>query len=168
MKALFVSSLFLLLAAAAAAQHRFELRAEAGPVWWGQRLVTVDPGPGWRGYVLPARTGGHWLGLTAGVAPASNYFLGLGLGRLAMGEARGLAGFGHAEWSPGARRLRPVLHLRLGYSHFSRPYARGSLLAEPGLGLRYRPGRRVTFSLQTGALLTQQVLLVPLRLGLLF
>jgi hypothetical protein len=67
-------------------------------------------------------------------------------------------------------KLSPLFNLKIGYSHLWNQYENGtgSALVEFGIGVNYRPKEKLNVFLKSGFLITQQSLLLPIRLGLRF
>ena len=66
------------------------------------------------------------------------------------------------------RKISPVFCFNLGYNQIYNQYENGTgtVLAEPGVGIRYKVNNKTSIYLRTGLLLMQQSLLVPVYAGI--
>ena len=78
--------------------------------------------------------------------------------------------FSDLEYLPFKTRLSPLFNLKIGYSHIWNQYENGTgtALGEFGFGLNYRLTENIDIYAKSGFLITQQSLLIPIRLGFRF
>jgi len=67
-------------------------------------------------------------------------------------------------------KLKPLANFKVGYNHIWNQYENGtgSALGEVGLGVNYSLTETIGLYLQGGLLMTQQSLLIPIRMGFKF
>ncbi len=155
------------------AKKRFDGKAEAGFLKFQLTTIQVDPAPGWKGYNLNEEQNGINLNGIYGMN-LNDFFAGVGLGYLYFEGIHGGAIFTDLMFVPTIRKsqISPLLNLKIGFNHIWNQYEHGktSAMEEIGIGVFYRFDWRKSEGvyLQTGVLLTQQALLIPLRLGFRF
>ena len=145
-------------------------KLEVGYDLFGIRLITVDPGPNWRGYYLDNNQNGFEINFINGVSAYDHFFAGAGAGYLNFEGIHGVSVFGNLEYWPLKKRLSPVLIIKVGYDHIWNQYdgGRGTARGEFGLGINYKIKDHLSIYIQSGMLLTMQSNLLPFKLGLQF
>ncbi len=155
------------------AKKRFDGKIEAGFLKYQLTTIQVDPTPGWKGYNLNEEQNGINLNGIYGIN-LNDFFAGVGLGYLYFEGIHGGAIFTDLMYVPTIRKsqISPLLNLKIGFNHIWNQYEHGktSALEEIGVGIYYRFDWRKNegLFLQTGVLMTQQALLIPIRLGFRF
>ncbi len=89
------------------------------------------------------------------------------MGYLNFEGINGLSIFSDIEYLPLNTKLTPLINLKIGYTHIWNQYEKGTgtAMGEFGLGLNYRLSRKVSIFIKSGFLMTQQSLLIPIKLG---
>jgi hypothetical protein len=148
-------------------QAEYAGKVETGYLKFLFNTIQVDPGPDWKGYNLDEEDGLE-LNLVNGVKFRDNCFFGIGVGYLNFEGINGFSVFSEFEYVPFRTRLKPVMSLRMGYNHIWNQYENGtgSLLGELGLGIDYKLTEKLDIYLQSGFSMTQQSLIIPIRIGL--
>lgn len=171
MKHFFPLLLLLVSALVTKAQVTYSGRIETGYQHYLFRAITVDPGPGWKGYNLDEKQNGYSFTTSNGLAFAKRkLFTGIGLGYLNFEGIEGISIFGDFEYSPLKSKLTPIFNLRPGYSHIWNQYKNGTgtMHTEFGLGVNYKMKERFGIYLKSGILITQQSFIIPITLGFRF
>jgi len=150
-------------------QIEYFFKLESGFIDYRYNTIRVDSGPNWKGYYLEKRNGID-LNITNGISCNNKFYGGLGIGVLNFEGINGFSVFSDFEYLPLKTRLSPLINLKIGYSHIWNQYKNGTgtILSELGLGLNYRISKNIDIYLKSGFLLTQQSLLIPIRLGFRF
>lgn len=151
------------------AQADYQLKIETGYMFYQYNAVQVEAGPNWKGYHLDGENGID-LNVINGLSFKKHIFMGIGLGYLNFEGIHGFSFFTDFEYLPFKTRLSSFIYMKLGYNHIWNQYENGtgSALGELGLGLNYRLSEKLDIYLQSGALMTQQSLLIPIRIGFRF
>ena len=150
------------------AQPVYSGRIETGYQHYLLRTLTVDPGPGWKGYNLDNRQNGFNFTSVNGFRFADKkLFTGIGLGYLNFQGINGISAFGDIEYIPLKNIFSPLLNLKLGYDHIWNQYAggTGTMHTEFGLGLNYKLNDKFGIYIKSGILITQQSFFIPMTLG---
>jgi len=169
MKRLTLLLLFALTAVIGYSQIDYQRKIEIGYLRYQYNTVQVDPGPNWNGYNLDGENGID-LNVINGLTFRDKVFTGIGLGYLNFEGIHGFSIFADIEYLPLKTKLTPFVNLKIGYNHIWNQYENGtgSALEEMGLGLNFGLTEKVDIYLQSGFLMTQQSLIIPIRLGLKF
>lgn len=151
------------------AQMNYSIKAETGFLKYQYNIVQVDPTPNWKGYNLYEQNGIE-LNIVNGLDYKNKLLAGVGLGYLNFGGINGLSVFSDFEYLPLKTRLSPLMNLKIGYSHIWNQYENGTgtALGEFCLGLNFRMIEKIEIYTKSGFLMTQQSLLIPIRLGMRF
>ena len=160
--------LLLVLALKSEAQVSYAGRIETGYQYYLFRMVTVDPGPSWKGYNLDDKQSGFSIRSSNGLTFADrSLFTGVGIGLFSFEGIGGTSFFGDFEYLPLKNRISPLYNLRLGYNHIWNQYegGTGSMHTEFGLGLNFKIREKTGIYIKLGMLFTQQSLLIPITLG---
>ena len=150
-------------------QVEYSGKVETGYLKFIGNTIDVDPGPDWKGYHIENENGID-LSLINGIKLKNKIFTGIGLGYLNFEGNEGYSIFADLEYLPLKSRLTPLLNMKMGYNHLWNQYENGtgSVLFEFGVGLDCRISESTGIYIQSGFLMTQQSLLIPLRLGFRF
>ena len=152
------------------AKKRFDGKVEAGFLKFQLTTIQVDPAPGWKGYNLNEEQNGIDINGIYGMN-LNDFFVGVGLGYLYFEGIHGGAVFSDLMFVPTIRKsqISPLVNLKIGFNHIWNQYEHGksSALEEIGVGIFYKFDwrKKEGIYLQTGVLITQQALLIPIRLG---
>ena len=94
----------------------------------------------------------------------------MGLGYLNFESIHGFSIFTDFEYLPLKTKLTPLVNLKIGYNHIWNQYENGtgSALVELGVGINYKLTDRFNIYMHSGFLMTQQSLLIPIRIGFSF
>ncbi len=158
-------------------QIDYSIKAETGFLKYQFNTVQVDPGPNWKGYNLDEENGfdvniinGFDFNIINGFDFNNKLFAGIGLGYLNFEGVNGLSVFSDFEYLPLKTRLTPLINLKIGYSHIWNQYnnGTGTGLGEFCIGLNYRLTETMDIYVKSGFTMTQQSLLIPIRLGIRF
>ncbi len=147
-------------------QIHYSIKAETGFLKYQYHTVRVDPGPNWRGYYLDEENGIDFH-IIHGIAFKNKLLAGIGIGYLHFEGINGLSIFSDFEYVPLKTRLTPIINLKLGYSHIWNQYENGTGtgLGECCIGLHYRLTEKLGICAKSGLTMTQQSLLIPIRIG---
>ena len=150
-------------------QINYSMKAETGFLKYQFNTIQVDPGPNWKGYYLDGENGIDF-NIVNGVDFKNKLFAGIGIGYLNFEGINGLSVFSDFEYLPFKTRLRPLINLKIGYSHIWNQYENGTGtgLGELCVGLNYRLTEKMDVYAKSGFTMTQQSLLIPIRLGIRF
>jgi hypothetical protein len=150
-------------------QINYSLKAETGFLKYQFNTIQVDPGPNWKGYYLDEENG-IVLNIVNGIDFKNKLFAGIGIGYLNFEGINGVSVFSDFEYLPFKTRLTPLINLKIGYSHIWNQYENGTGtgLGEFCLGLNYRLTEKIDIYTKSGFTMTQQSLLIPIRLGIRF
>ncbi len=150
-------------------QINYSIKAEAGFIKYLFNTIHVDPGPNWEGYNLNEKNGIDF-NIINGFGFNNKLFAGIGLGYLNFQGINGISLFSDFEYLPLKTRLTPLINLKIGYSHIWNQYenGKGTVLGELCIGLDYRLSGKVDIFAKSGVTMTQQALLIPIRLGIRF
>jgi hypothetical protein len=150
-------------------QINYSIKAEPGFLKYQYNTIDVDPGPNWKGYNLEEENGIN-LNIINGFDFNNKLFAGVGLGYLNFEGINGFSIFSDFEYLPLKTRLTPLINIKIGYSHIWNQYENGTGtgLGEVCLGLNFRLTERVDIYTKSGFSMTQQSLLIPIRLGVRF
>ncbi|MCT4602913.1 MAG: hypothetical protein N4A59_08455 [Marinifilum sp.] len=164
-----LSALFVLITTMAYSQIDYQQKIEIGYIQYKYNTEQVDPGPNWKGYNLHGENGID-LNVINGLLFKKKIFAGIGAGYLNFEGINGFSIFTDLQYSPFKTKLTLFLNLKIGYNHIWNQYKNGtgSTLINPGLGLDYRLTEKINIYLQSGYLMTQQSLLIPIRMGFRF
>lgn len=144
-------------------------KIETGYQFFLTNIIQVDPGPDWKGYYLDNQNGID-INFINGLNFKDRFYTGLGLGYLNFEGINGFSVFTDFDYLPLKTKLTPLVNLKIGYNHIWNQYegGTGSALGELGFGINYKLTEKINIYLQSGFLLTQQSLLIPIRAGLKF
>ncbi len=150
-------------------QINYSIKAEIGFLKYQNNTVQIDPGPNWKGYNLYEENGVD-LNIINGFEFNSKLFAGIGLGYLNFEGVNGFSIFSDLEYLPLKTRLTPLINLKIGYSHIWNQYENGTGtgLGELCLGLNYKLTEKIDIYAKSGFSMTQQSLLIPIRIGVRF
>jgi hypothetical protein len=169
-KSLFIIGLItILIANQGYSQINYSLKAETGFLNYQFNTIIVDPGPNWRGYNLDEENGVDF-NIINGFDYKNKLFAGIGLGYLNFEGISGISVFSDFEYLPLKTRLTPLINLKIGYSHIWNQYENGTGtgIGELCLGLNLRLNEKVDIYVKSGFTMTQQSMLIPIRLGIRF
>jgi hypothetical protein len=148
-------------------QTVYSFKAESGFINYRTNIVSVKPGPGWKGYYLDGQNGFD-LNVINGIKHKEKLYAGIGVGYLNFEGINGVSLFTDFEYLPLKKNaLRPLFNFKIGYSHIWNQYENGTgtALAEFGFGLNYKLNEKLDIYVKTGFLFTQQSLLIPIKIG---
>jgi hypothetical protein len=150
-------------------QINYSIKAETGFLKYQNNTIQVDPGPNWKGYNLYEENGIDF-NIVNGIYFKKKLFAGIGIGYLNFEGINGLSVFTDFEYLPLKTRLTPLMNLKIGYSHIWNQYENGTGtgLGEFCVGLNYRLTEKMDIYAKTGFTMTQQSLLIPIKLGIRF
>jgi len=150
-------------------QINYSIKTEAGFLKYQFNTIQVDAGPNWKGYYLDQENGVD-LNIVNGFDFNNKIFAGIGLGYLNFEGVNGLSIFSDFEFLPLKTRLKPLINLKIGYSHIWNQYENGTgtVLGELCVGLNFRLTERIDIYTKSGFSMTQQSLLIPIRFGIRF
>lgn len=169
-KELFIIGLIVILTVNQGySQINYSIKAETGFLKYQNNIIQVDPGPNWKGYNLYEENGIDF-NIVNGVDFKNKLFVGIGIGYLNFDGINGLSVFSDFEYLPLKTRLGPLINLKIGYSHIWNQYENGTGtgLGEFCVGLNYRLTEKIDIYAKSGFTMTQQSLLIPIRLGIRF
>jgi hypothetical protein len=151
------------------AQINYSVKAETGFLKFQCNTVQIDPGPNWRGYNLDDENGVDF-NIVNGLDYNNKLFAGIGLGYLYFEGVNGVSIFSDFEYLPLKTRLTPLINLKIGYSHIWNQYENGTGtgIGELCLGLNFRMTDKIDIYTKLGFMMTQQSLLIPIKLGVRF
>ncbi len=149
------------------AQINYSIKTETGFLKYLNNTIQVDPGPNWKGYNLFEKNGID-LNIVNGVYFKNQLFAGIGVGYFNFEGINGISVFSDLEYLLLKTRLRPLINLKLGYSHIWNQYENGTGtgLGEICVGLNYKLTEKIEIYAKSGFAMTQQSLLIPIRLGI--
>ncbi|WP_209330378.1 hypothetical protein [Lunatimonas salinarum] len=149
------------------AQISYSIKVETGLLKYQYNTVDVDPGPNWKGYYLHKQNGIDF-NIINGIEVNKKLFAGIGIGYINVEGTNGFSTFSEVEYLPLKARLTPLVNLKIGYSHLWNQYENGTGtgLGEFGVGLNYRLAEKIGVYAKSGFTVTQQSLLIPIRLGI--
>ena len=150
-------------------QIRYSIKAETGFLMYQNNTIQVDPGPNWKGYNLYEQNGIDF-NIVNGIDFEDKLFVGIGIGYLNFEGINGFYAFTDFEYLPLKTKLTPLVNLKIGYSHIWNQYENGTGtgLVELSTGLNYRLTEKIDIYAKSGFTITQQSLLIPIRLGIKF
>ena len=150
-------------------QIDYSIKAETGFLKYQFNTIQVDPGPNWKGYYLDEKNGVDF-NIINGFDFNNKLFAGIGLRYLNFEGINGISVFSDFEYLPLKTRLTPLINLKIGYSHIWNQYdnGTGTGLGELCLGLNFRLTEKIDIYAKSGFTMTQQSLLIPIRLGIRF
>lgn len=150
-------------------QINYSMKAETGFLKYQFNTIQVDPGPNWKGYNLDEENGVDF-NIINGIDFKNKLFAGIGLGYLNFEGVNGFSIFSDFEYLPLKTRLTPLISLKLGYSHIWNQYENGTGtgLGEFCVGLNYKLTEKMDIYAKSGFTMTQQSLLIPIKLGIRF
>ena len=159
----------MLIAYQGYSQINYSIKTEIGFLKYQYNTIDVDPGPNWKGYNLDEEDGLD-LNIINGINLKNKLFAGIGLGYLNFKGVSGFSIFTDFEYLPLKTRLTPLINLKIGYSHIWNQYENGTGtgLGELCVGLNYRLTEKMGIYTKLGINMTQQSLLIPIRLGFRF
>lgn len=169
MKKLTLFLLFTLITVIGYAQVDYKRKIEIGYMNYRYNTIQVDPGSNWKGYNLDGENGID-LNVINGLSFKKKIFVGIGVGYLNFEGINGFSIFTDFEYLPFKTKLTPFFNLKIGYNHIWNQYENGtgSALGEFGIGLNYVLTEKMDIYLQSGFIMTQQSLLIPIRIGIRF
>ena len=120
--------------------QKFQSRAAIGSFTYGVGIMTVKPGPGWKGYFLPRRNEvGVLLTTSNGFVFDSLIYLGIGVSYARYASFNGiLASVDFVVDFEKQKRKGEFLYMSPGFSHFWNLYPGGTSTGLFELGLGYR------------------------------
>ncbi len=147
----------------------YSIKAETGLLKYQNNTIQIDPGPDWKGYYLYEENGIDFS-IINGINIVNKLFTGVGVGYLNFEGINGLSVFADFEYLPLKTRLTPLINLKIGYSHIWNQYENGTGtgLGEFCVGLNYRVTDKLGIYAKSGFTMTQQSLLIPIKLGIQF
>lgn len=150
-------------------QISYSIKAETGFLMYQNNTIQVDPGPNWKGYNLCEQNGIDF-NIVNGIDFENKLFAGIGIGYLNFEGINGFYAFTDFEYLPLKTKLIPLVNLKIGYSHIWNQYENGTGtgLVELSTGLNYRLTEKIDIYAKSGFTITQQSLLIPIRLGIKF
>ncbi len=150
-------------------QISYSIKAETGFLKYQNNTIQVDPGPNWKGYNLYEQNGIDF-NIVNSIDFKNKLFAGIGIGYLNFEGINGFSAFTDFEYLPLKTRLTPLVNLKIGYSHIWNQYENGTGtgLGELLVGLNYRLTEKIEIYAKSGFAMTQQSLLIPIRLGIRF
>ena len=150
-------------------QISYSIKAETGFLMYQNNTIQVDPGPNWKGYNLYEQNGIDF-NIVNGIDFENKLFVGIGIGYLNFEGINGFYAFTDFEYLPLKTKLTPLVNLKIGYSHIWNQYENGTGtgLVELSTGLNYRLTEKIDIYAKSGFTITQQSLLIPIRLGIKF
>lgn len=150
-------------------QISYSIKTETGFLRYQNNIIQVDPGPDWKGYYLDEKNGIDF-NIVNEIDFKNKLFAGIGIGYVNFEGINGLSVFSDFEYIPSGTRLSPLINLKLGYSHIWNQYENGTgtVLGEFCIGLNYRLTEKMVVYVKSGFTMTQQSLLIPIRLGVRF
>jgi len=150
-------------------QISYSIKAETGFLMYQNNTIQVDPGPNWKGYNLYEQNGIDF-NIVNGIDFENKLFAGIGIGYLNFEGINGFYAFTDFEYLPLKTKLTPLVNLKIGYSHIWNQYENGTGtgLVELSTGLNYRLTEKIDIYAKSGFTITQQSLLIPIRLGIKF
>jgi len=150
-------------------QTNYSMKAETGFLKYQFNTIQVDPGPNWKGYNLDEENGVDFS-IINGIDFKNKLFAGIGLGYLNFEGVNGFSIFSNFEYLPITTRLTPLIKLKLGYSYIWNQYENGTGtgLGEFCVGLNYKLIEKMDVYAKSGFTMTQQSLLIPIKLGFRF
>ncbi|OQC38319.1 MAG: hypothetical protein BWX63_00419 [Bacteroidetes bacterium ADurb.Bin041] len=150
-------------------QISYSIKTETGFLMYQNNTIQVDPGPNWKGYNLYEQNGIDF-NIVNGIDFENKLFVGIGIGYLNFEGINGFYAFTDFEYLPLKTKLTPLVNLKIGYSHIWNQYENGTGtgLVELSTGLNYRLTEKIDIYAKSGFTITQQSLLIPIRLGIKF
>jgi len=150
-------------------QISYSIKTETGFLMYQNNTIQVDPGPNWKGYNLCEQNGIDF-NIVNGIDFENKLFAGIGIGYLNFEGINGFYAFTDFEYLPLKTKLTPLVNLKIGYSHIWNQYENGTGtgLVELSTGLNYRLTEKIDIYAKSGFTITQQSLLIPIRLGIKF
>ncbi len=150
-------------------QVDYQRKIESGFLNYQRNIIDIDPGPNWQGYNLDGQNGLDF-NLINGIEIRNKFFGGIGVGYLNFEGIEGFSVFTDFQYFPFETRLKPLANIKIGYNHIWNQYENGtgSALSELAMGASFGVTEKLEIYLQSGILITQQSLLIPLRIGLKF
>ena len=151
-------------------QIDYKVKADFSYLNYIGRTIRIDPSPDWNGYYLNDGQHGKALSLVNGLQFNEFFFLGIGASYLDFQGTKGHAIFGEMEFSSEKTGIRPLFGVKGGYSHINNHYENGTStgMIELSGGLTYRINQMFKMQLQTGIMFTQQIVFLPIRIGINF
>lgn len=148
------------------AQINYTVKAETGYAQYLAKIVQVEPGANWKGYYLYKENGIDFT-ITNGIDFKNKLFAGVGVGYLNFEGINGFLACSDFEYVPFKSRLRPLINLKIGYSHIWNQYKNGTGTGYSELcaGLNYRLTEKIDLYVKSGFTITQQSLLTPIKIG---
>ncbi len=148
-------------------QIDYYIKAETGFLNYQFNTIMVDAGPNWKGYYLDEENGVDF-NIINGFDFKNKLFVGIGLGYLNFEGINGMSVFSDFEYLPLKTRLTPLINFKIGYSHIWNQYENGSGtgFGEFCLGLNFRMSQKIDIYVKSGFTMTQQSLLIPIRVGI--
>lgn len=152
----------------ASAKLKFSKKVELAYLKYHYNYVTVDPGPGWKGYNLNNRQNGINLNLVYSYNFKDRLYTGIGIGYLNFEGINGVRVFADIEYHILGTRLTPTIGIRTGYNHIWNQYEGGTPggSLEPAIGASYKFKSRYRVFVQSGMLTMQQSYFTPIRVGI--
>lgn len=150
-------------------QISFSIKAETGFLKYRYNTIQYEPDLNWQGYNLYKQNGIDF-NIINGIDFKNKLFAGIGVGYLNFEGINGFSAFTDFEYLPLKTRLSPLVNLKIGYSHIWNQYENGTGtgLGELTIGLNYKLTERINIYTKSGFSMTQQSLLVPIKLGIRF
>jgi len=133
-------------------------------------LIQYDVDEDWLGYNLPNNENGINFNFSYGKIMKEKLLFSLGLGYLNFESIHGLEIFSNLRYLVLKRKLSPLINWRVGYNHIWNQYenGKGTAFTDFGAGFNLKFNQKLSISIQTGFLFSQQVLFVPARIGVNF
>jgi len=169
MKKILLNLIFITIIQSGYSQIKYSIKIETGFLKYQFNTIQVDPGPDWKGYNLYEENGIDF-NIINGADFNNKLFAAFGIGYLNFEGINGLSLFSDFEYLPLKTRLTPLINLKIGYSHIWNQYENGTGtgLGELCLGLNYRLTEKMDIYTKSGFTMTQQSLIIPVKLGIRF
>lgn len=156
----------LLLGSTTSAQ-KFETSVEAGSFTYLAGAVAIKPGPNWKGYYLPRKSGtGFQMSSVNGFAVSKKTYMGIGLGFANFDGISGLQVYGNMRFRMNNSTFSPYFYFDPGLAHFWNQYPGGTstFLLNLGIGVDRKIGDK-SLRLSSGLQFMQQNVYVPVRIA---
>ena len=110
---IFILSILLLACIKGNTQVSYTIKTEVGFLKYHRKLVTVDPGPNWKGYNLNGDDGFD-INFINGLFIKKRFFAGIGLGYLNFTGIHGMTIYSDFEYLALKKRLTPLVNMKIG------------------------------------------------------
>lgn len=170
MKHVITLLMILLVTLNMSGQIDYKIKADFSYLNFIGRTISIDPSAEWKGYYLNDGQHGKAFSIVNGLQFKDFFFIGIGASYLDFQGIKGHAIFGEMEFSSEKTGIRPLFGVKGGYSHINNHYENGTSTGMIELSgcLSYKINQRFKLQLQSGIMFTQQVVFVPIRIGVNF